>query len=277
MPDHIDAEIAALRAQIRAEEEQLTALESEVIDLRHDLADFQARYDRLITPLEIRLDAVKEAIAELEAAQWSRSLGGAHPLGDYNPQQVDDSWALPEDYVSVDEQFRQTWSVPPESTGPDTPTSAVPKPHAALSDRERAIKQLYRQLARRYHPDLATDPAEQQQRNALMARINSAYADRDLDTLQALIKQPPGTIPAQPLAELQLKELRQVLAQLEARVQALAQERITLLTGDMMRLMVESKLVRGRGRDLLAEMAAQLDREYTAAMIRLEQLRKSRG
>ena len=42
---------------------------------------------------------------------------------------------------------------------------------------EKQLKRIYRQLARRYHPDLATDPAERAARNDVMARINDAYAD----------------------------------------------------------------------------------------------------
>ncbi|UYZ63712.1 J domain-containing protein [Hymenobacter weizhouensis] len=48
-------------------------------------------------------------------------------------------------------------------------------------------KALYRQLARLHHPDLARDPAAQQQKTTLMQRITEAYETDDLYTLLQLL------------------------------------------------------------------------------------------
>ncbi|UPL47622.1 J domain-containing protein [Hymenobacter sublimis] len=50
-------------------------------------------------------------------------------------------------------------------------------------------KTLYRQLARLHHPDLARDPAAQQQKTALMQRITEAYETNDLYTLLQLLSE----------------------------------------------------------------------------------------
>ncbi len=42
-----------------------------------------------------------------------------------------------------------------------------------------SLKQLYRQIAKKIHPDLATDEAERVRRQDLMAAVNQAYEDGD--------------------------------------------------------------------------------------------------
>lgn len=49
-----------------------------------------------------------------------------------------------------------------------------------------AEKRLYRQLARRFHPDLAAGAAEIAYRTSLMAAVNNAYSSGDLQTLREL-------------------------------------------------------------------------------------------
>jgi DnaJ-class molecular chaperone len=49
------------------------------------------------------------------------------------------------------------------------------------------LKRLYREIAKRIHPDLATDDAERAKRNQLMAEVNRAYADGDEARLRAIL------------------------------------------------------------------------------------------
>lgn len=48
------------------------------------------------------------------------------------------------------------------------------------------IKILWKKLIRKFHPDLVTDPEEKLQREDLMKKINQAYAEADIETLQSL-------------------------------------------------------------------------------------------
>ncbi len=267
----MDREIGQLQANIARQEALLMEMEAEVLDLHREVAEFQVRYDRIVLPLETRLDAVQGAINDLQAEH--RRIYG-HPLGDDNPMQ--DYWQPPPNYVSVEDQFKQTWTVPPLDVDDLDGSSGAPKikPRAAANPKETNIKKLYRSLAMRYHPDLAADPDEREARNTLMAKINEAYAKRNLAGLQTLAAHPDSVPPDQPLAALQLQELRQINEQLARRISALKLEKADLQHSDMMRLALEEKLARSRGHDLLAEIAMRLEREYNAAMARLEQLRR---
>ena len=258
-------QISRQKEQIANQEAVLADLEADVLDLRRDLSDFERRYKRIAEPLAIRLDAVKTALADLEEKATFERFGG-HPLGDENPQQSD--WELPQGYVPADEQFRRTWHKPGATIEPQAELPIQPKP------RETSIKKLYRQLALRYHPDLTSDAGERVTRTALMARINQAYSERNLEALQTLAGQREVVSVDQPLEALQLQELRQINSQLTERISALRIEYSNLLHSEMVRLAMEDRYASSRGRDLLAEIAADLEREYNACMIRLEQLRR---
>ncbi|GAB4573878.1 MAG: hypothetical protein Kow0077_17690 [Anaerolineae bacterium] len=262
-------EIARLQAEIETRQSELADLEAEVVDLRQQLAGFEERYNRQVAPLETRLQAVNEAIAELENRHHHRL---PHPLGDDNP--MEDFWQPPEGYVPVEEQFRRTWHPDPDPEPRDTATTIRPR-GTTLSPNETNIKKLYRMLARRYHPDLATDPDERSQRNDLMAQINDAYARRDLGALQTLARMPEDARFTQSLDALRVEELRQIAAQLRERIARLRLEKAEIQHSDMLRLAIEDKLASSRGHDLLAEMVLQLEREYDAAMLKLERLRRS--
>jgi hypothetical protein len=55
------------------------------------------------------------------------------------------------------------------------------------SRRDRAAeKRLYRDLARRFHPDLAASAAERAYATSIMAAVNNAYAAQDIGTLRDL-------------------------------------------------------------------------------------------
>lgn len=263
--DATSAEIERLKAQIAGAEAGLAALEEEVIDLRHELEAFTREYDRTIRPLLERLDLMRGVVADLEAEKLTPPQ-----LRGYAAQPPEGS-TLPPDYVPVEEQFWRTW-IAPRGAVPAEPEPPI-RQVILDDDPDRMLKRLYRALARRYHPDLATDPGERARRTRLMAEINAAYASRDLNALHLLSQQPPGAAPDLPLAALALRQLKQIALQLEARLMALRRERSDLLNGEMMWLSIQAKLVAREGRSLLREMAAQLERDYAACLDRIDELR----
>ena len=57
-------------------------------------------------------------------------------------------------------------------------------------DEAKELKRLYRELARRFHPDMAIDEADREYRTQIMMAINAAYAAGDLEKLQNLALEP---------------------------------------------------------------------------------------
>lgn len=67
----------------------------------------------------------------------------------------------------------------------------IPEPLPRLTSEEaKEAKELYRTLARRFHPDFVQSKELQEKRKNMMAQINDSFQSNDLDALRALIHSP---------------------------------------------------------------------------------------
>lgn len=102
--------------------------------------------------------------------------------------------------VAIEEEGADFWeetAVPPPDPDPETDLDdLLPTP----TPRDKAAeKRLYRELARRFHPDLAETAVEQAYRTSIMAAVNAAYEQQDIQALYDLA----GELDPAELAELQ--------------------------------------------------------------------------
>jgi hypothetical protein len=260
-------QIESLKFKIAQQETELADLESEILDIEQEMKAFTERYNRLIKPLQDKLNIIQDMIADLEKEKRS-------PPASPQPGSRWTTWTPPADYVPVEEQYRQAWQIPKQrAAGFDAAFQALPTSAASQDNAKQELKSLYRQLARRFHPDLSTDPAERERRNRLMAEINAAYSERDLGALRALAAQPENARIDEPIAVLQLRQLQQIHDQLARRIGELRFQRSELFNGEMMSLKIQASLAAHHGRDLLQEMADQLEHDYRARLDRLDELR----
>jgi hypothetical protein len=149
------------------------------------------------------------------------------------------------------------------------------------------IKGLYRKLARRYHPDLALSEADRAASHAQMIEINRAYQAGDMKTLLRLagIGLPYGVELPQAAEQGSFRrngtmsEAEQVQQKLKAVREQIAQ----MSSLPIVKLSLEVKLAEHAGRNLLGEMAADLqyklrrkqaERDYLQAQIRASQARQ---
>lgn len=160
-------------------------------------------------------------------------------------------------YLSVERQYRRAWQAPP--------TSAPTPPAQPLSPASEAqLKRLYRQLARRYHPDLADDDADRAFRTERMAAINDAYAARSLIELEALAAESGTYIltgraqPGQTEAQM-IQALQDQLARCQHRLRQIEIELRGLHQRPSVQMSLEVKVARRQGRDLLGEMTDELE------------------
>jgi curved DNA-binding protein CbpA len=166
--------------------------------------------------------------------------------------------------VPVEEQYRRTWREPPPPGlwFPPLPMDAVT---------EKNLKTLYRQLCRRFHPDLTQDPKERAWRTEMMAAVNAAYEAQSLTELQALAAQPGRPLSEKPRADQQrLDALRDQLRHIQRRVREVTQEIYDLAHGEMMEMSLEVKLAARDGQDLLAEMAAEVEKDLERKRVELD-------
>ena len=97
--------------------------------------------------------------------------------------------SLPDDpflwEIDCAQKIRNKWSVSQAVFEPAT-TSRIPQSKAL----QKEAKGIYRELARRFHPDLAETEKIRQARTEIMAEINQAYRDQDLEKLKEMKNRP---------------------------------------------------------------------------------------
>lgn len=137
------------------------------------------------------------------------------------------------------------------------------------------LKKLYREVAKRIHPDLATDAAERSHRQRLMAEVNQAYEDGDEKRLQAILhnwESRPESIKGGGVADELIRVIRKI-AQGRDRLKAIEEEIEALEETELHQLKTQVVTAKQVGQDLLEEMALQLDEQIAAAQQRLEELK----
>lgn len=249
-----EEQLAELRQQIAEEKARLVDREAELIELRTDLQAFRLKYDTQVGRKEEELQTVEaECKARRQRISFFRQWG---PKG---PPQAN--------YIPVEEQYRRIWEHPPK---PPSPPPAEPIDEATGEQ----IKKLYRQLVLRFHPDLAQSAEEKTWRTEVMTTINAAYTAQSLAELEALSEQPDYAADVEPATDEQrLTALQDQLQRIERRIQEVGGEIDSLVHSPEVALSLDTKLAWRQGRDLLAEMAAEVEEELMQRRAELDSLK----
>ena len=228
---------------------QLNSAEIELEELHRQLSAFEARVDAQLGSL---LDQLSELNLETSAL-------------DAQLRQIREERLYGKERMSYQEGAPQY--KPPLKLS-DQPSSGIKRRdeiHAkATSPIERSIpdiKSLYRKLARRYHPDLARSQADLSASNEQMAEINRAYAAGDLKVLMRLagIGLPYGVdLPQFAVESIPRKEKLSDEERAERKLKAVRQQISRMSSLPIIKLSLEVKLAEHAGRNLLHEMATEL-------------------
>lgn len=242
-------ELSRLRAALEQTQADLIEAEARLADQLAEVNAFEFEFEARVGHWWDKLEALQ---AEIEH---------------YN----DRIQLLRKGYLPVERQYRRAWQAPPPSAL--RPPSQPPSPTG-----EAHIKALYRQLARRFHPDLAAADTERAWRTERMAAVNAAYAARSLVELEALAREPDPFIhagrarPGQTEAQL-IRVLQDELARCQRRLREIEDEMRSLHQRPSVQLSLEVKLARRQGHDLLGEMAADLERKVARKTVERDMLK----
>ena len=242
-------ELTRLRVALEGAQADLIEAEAQLADELGQVNAFEFEFEARVGHLWDKLDALETEIER------------------YN----DRIQVMRKGYLPVERQYQRAWQAPPRSA-PTPP----PQPVSPASDEQ--IKRLYRQLARRFHPDLASDNAERAYRTQKMAAINDAYAARSLTELETLAKEPDrfiGTGAArsgQTDAQL-IQALQSELGRIQHRLRVIKDELRNVHQRPSVQLSLEVRVARRQGRDLLGEMAAELEQKIARKTIERDMLK----
>lgn len=180
---------AGLLVDIETRRRRLAALESERATLESALSRFAVAVKARIGGLK---EEIKQTRLQLEEIRRRTIRLRNDPYAD--PVEVEREVAE-ELYARAEEARAEEEATRFEELG-DTPPAHAPRREAAI---EAEILRAYRELAKRYHPDLAPNPDERRQRAETMLKINVAFRERDLVALQKLLLEAARARPAAPL------------------------------------------------------------------------------
>ncbi|MEU9617483.1 hypothetical protein ACIQWV_10240 [Streptomyces sp. NPDC098085] len=208
---------ARLAKAVRVAEQALIEFEIAVETFRVEVENFSRLHHQKLGPMYARLDELDAQIAEARAAR----TGDPEDL-----RKAQEARAIVMPMPGVDELFHD-W-IDSDGLSPEAAamlTEQPVRPPKRVRPTEEARK-LYRELARKAHPDLAQDETERARRDEFITRVNAAYGRGD-EALLMELAQEWAAGPVVPEAELseseelyarlnwltQRKELLTVLAQ----------------------------------------------------------------
>jgi hypothetical protein len=236
------AALAEKRERLAAVRAALAEREADIAQIRSQLKAFEVRYLQRVGVLYAELDEIAARITELEVELYDSDSARRR----------------------AQEARQRAQETQEAAFGADRePEEFDPSP---------SLKTLFREVARRIHPDFASDEAEQKHFTLLMTRANHAYSCGDAETLQRLLDdhlEVNATVAEEGDGVTLLRLARQIqhavrdIARLEGEHQALLQSEIgQLYTG--------AEAAAHEDRDLLAELAASLRERIADAQYRLE-------
>lgn len=238
-----DGELRDLQEELNWRQERVAQLEFELSDTNANLARFNQKLDDRLGALQKRLEEIEFEVEQARLRAARRAQWGERA----------DS---PDMHVDVLEQYRRTWT-------PKEKPPAPPAEEPEISEQTKAeLKALFRALAKRFHPDLVTDPDEKRWRVKVMAQVNEAYAAMDVAELQRLSAKPGRSeAPVQKTREQMLAELQHEIRRLDDVIRGLERTLQDLINSHTVQLMLEVTIAERSGQDLLGEMAADLRRK----------------
>jgi hypothetical protein len=226
------AVLIEMRQRLAAVRAALAEREAEVAQVRSLLKAFEGRYLHRVGVLYAELDEINARITEREVDLYDSDSARAQETHDAA--------------FGADEE----------------PEEFDPPP---------SLKTLFRELARRIHPDFASDEAEQNHFTLLMMRANEAYSRGDAETLQRLLDDHLEISAAAGESDaLTIKRVTRQIQHAERDIAALHREQETLLGSEIGQLFADAETAARQDRDLLDELATSLRARIADAQYRLE-------
>ncbi|MGP4087090.1 hypothetical protein [Streptomyces sp. KR55] len=242
-----------LERAVRAAEQALIEYEIAVETFRVEIENFSRLHHQKLGPMYARLEELDAQIAEARAAQSGdpEDLRRAQELR---------ARVLP--MPSVEELFHgwmDSDGLFPEAVAMLTDRPVQPPQRVRPSEEAR---KLYRELARKAHPDLAQEEGERKRREEFITRVNTAYARGDVALLRELSEEwAAGPVPEErrPSRSEELYARLEWLVQRKELLTVVARELEEGAIGSMLRLAPDDpdRLLEEIAEQLLADVAAR--------------------
>jgi chromosome segregation ATPase len=226
-----EEELAAKREELMRLEAELADRELALASLKAELASFEGLYLRRVGVLYAELDEWNAQLAELRAEQAGTREAKSEA-------------------AEARTQAEEAYSAAHGEAADVQPFTPSPE-----------LKKLYREAAKRVHPDTATDEADRARRERLMKEVNAAYVAGNEDALRRILadlENSPDMIQGSGVGVDLVRILRQ-LRQVRDRTAAIELEIAKIPETDMAKLKVKVDQAEKEGRDLIADMVTTVN------------------
>jgi DnaJ-domain-containing protein 1 len=218
---------------------ELVQKELDLATLHGELRAFEARYLSIVGIRYAELDEIEAQVAELQALLAPKDKGQKE--------------SAKQARVKADESAQAV-----NIQKPLSPKGFSPSDN---------LKRLYREVAKSLHPDLANDEEERIRRGRFMAEANHAYQEGDEARLEATLRRweiSPDSVKGEGIEKELIRVIRKI-AQVQERLRVIDTEISQLKKSDLYELKTKVEEVESEGRDLLGEIAFQLDEQINLA------------
>jgi hypothetical protein len=238
-------DLLALQARVARRREYMELLEVELSNTRAVIMEFTQVYSARIGPLENRHRQLQELLEKLTAdfappdTEWKGRKGGQQQKAQNGHKNEEPK-----------------------------PKPKKAKPAETDPNYERKVRDLFHRLAKQHHPDLAQAEEDKKRRVAIMAEINLAYSDKNLEALENLEKDhqlASGALWSGPEAD--LARLTMELRQLDTMIFEVEQLIRELDLSPAMQMRSSMKADRETGRDYFRDLEA----DYRSRIIDLQE------
>lgn len=237
-----EEELAKTREELARLQAELAERELFLTNLRAELSAFEGQYLRQVGALYAELDEWNAKIAERLAAQ--EGTEEARSAAAHARTQAEESKSAVQEASAKGEGFKAS----PE------------------------LKKLFKEVARRIHPDYATDDADRRKREQLMKEANAAYERGDAEMLKRNLEEyesSPESVQGEGIAADLVRVIRQI-KQVTSRLSQIEVEITSLIDSDIAKLKAKAEAARVEGRELLTEMAEDVRKRIDMARRRFE-------
>jgi hypothetical protein len=130
-----------------------------------------------------------------------------------------------------------------------------------------ALRQTYRQAARRFHPDRALNEEDLAWRNQIMAEINVAYQRNDIAALDRILREADGRPEEVQGEDVGAKLIRAIrrMAQIQVRLSAIDAEIEAVRASNIYQLKIQVETEEQAGGDPLGDLVRQVEQQIEAA------------
>ena len=246
-------ELDRRRGELQDLQNALTEQELALSTVRHELRVFESGYNRVVCPLHTELEQLKSSIKEFAANFDSPSSEKLRLEAESS-----EAWAENQSEDTVNDE--------------DLDALLAEAPTFAPND---SIKKLFREAAKRFHPDLGTDPKDLDNRHLWMAKLNAAYLIMDEEKIKSLMEDWELSLPPEEQAESARRQLSRILkqtGQVRHRLLQIQKSLELLRQTDMARLLDFCQRGEKEGRDVLQEMADEAEDKIHSLKSRVARL-----